>query len=833
MPLAPGDPLTYWQVTALDESAYDVADAPMQGEMDSTFFLTKDKNIIPHTYPCRTSYIAEVRGREPQPHITANWTGARNILPLGSAFLDLSGFWFRATRLKGWARTAVECEAGGSARLRLGIAGAAKLFVNGEVAGWLAPAQRNAMDEVEVDIVLRPGSNEIAVWFEDLAERDAVLRVQLSWISGPAAKAAYPYEVLPDILRGVEAAIAAMHLDTRHYDDDDIHLVLPVPFPDDVTGSVTICGHFMTHDAQAMPITIPARATRLRLAASGSLPPDYRYFHFALTCQSFKTEAKLGAEITNHTALGPVPGRPADRIAEALDWIASHGETDTETALACLGQGKATSLMRAEEIIAQKLAGIEACHDCADFALVPLIWGRMVYGERLSEALRARIDAAMLTYRYWMDEPGNDVQWYFSENHALLFHTAAYLAGRHLRDHVFVRSGRSGADQSAVGRERLHAWFDHFEAAEMAEFNSVPYFPIDLKGLTAIFALAPDADLRDRAHAAIVRLLTIVARSAHHGIITGAQGRSYEHSLCTTWTQELSGIARLLWGRGGYGAHVNCLTQLAICLRDYGLDVPDLTAVACWDRADAQEWCFWQGKDGFARLYHYKTRETALGSAARYRWQDWGYQETLIHGRIGRDPRAQVWINAPGEMVQTGYGRPSFWGGSASVPRVQQYRDLAIVRFHASAEHLDFTHAWFQTPVFDDWLVEGARASARAGCGVVLLQADGPLQLMKNGASADHELRLPGRQSLWVVRLGQAGDRAAFSARHRLVAVEEPDGTIRIDDADYGRVTFLPSGIVQAEGRIIDPQHWTMAGEVTILPTDAAATDNKQNAHAL
>ena len=61
MRLTSGQPLPWWQTTPLAEARYDVPDAPMQGEMDSTFFLTKDKNYIPHTYPCRTAYIAEFR----------------------------------------------------------------------------------------------------------------------------------------------------------------------------------------------------------------------------------------------------------------------------------------------------------------------------------------------------------------------------------------------------------------------------------------------------------------------------------------------------------------------------------------------------------------------------------------------------------------------------------------------------------------------------------------------------------------------------------------------------------------------------------------------------
>ena len=70
----------------------------------------------------------------------------------------------------------------------------------------------------------------------------------------------------------------------------------------------------------------------------------------------------------------------------------------------------------------------------------------------------------------------------------------------------------------------------------MAEFNSAPYFPIDLKGLAALFALAPDPDIRARAGRAIARLAEIVANSAHHGMLTAAQGRSYEHSLREGWS---------------------------------------------------------------------------------------------------------------------------------------------------------------------------------------------------------------------------------------------------------------------------------------------------------
>ncbi|MGO4139929.1 hypothetical protein ACEQ6A_36625, partial [Rhizobium brockwellii] len=74
-------------------------------------------------------------------------------------------------------------------------------------------------------------------------------------------------------------------------------------------------------------------------------------------------------------------------------------------------------------------------------------------------------------------ETGNDVQWDFSENRALLCNTAAELGGRVFPDAVFGRSGRTGAEQRQVGEERVRAWRDHVERWERAEGNYGPYGP--------------------------------------------------------------------------------------------------------------------------------------------------------------------------------------------------------------------------------------------------------------------------------------------------------------------------------------------------------------------
>lgn len=815
-PLAAGGPVTYWRLSAIDETRFDVEDQPMKGEMDPFFFLTKHKNFIPHEYPCRTVFAAARRGKRPR--IAAEMPADRVWLPFASPRVDLSGFWFRPTVIGAWAETAIEAAAAGTARFRLRTCGGAILFVNGREAGFMAPYGRNLETAEEFSVELKAGSNAIRIWFDDLAERDARYYFQLDYLSGPAATHAMPVPVEADIADAMEVALDDMHFERPAYDGGEVALVTDVGLPVDADVQIVIEGDFMSIEAPVhYSRSLRAGETRLPVAAAENLPADFRHFKVTLSVGGFSASRVYGVEICHARRQGTAPATLDARIAEALAEVSDHAEADTVRALARLATAKAGA--ETDAMITASLPAIEDIHDCADFILVPLLWCRKAYGDQIGAVVRDRVDAAILNYRYWMDEPGNDVQWYFSENHALLFHTAAYLAGAILPEARFARSGRTGKAQSAVGASRVRAWLDHFEAWEMAEFNSAPYFPIDLKGLCALYALAPDADISERAGKGILRLMEIVARSAHHGILTGAEGRSYEHTLRAARSLELSGISRMVWGKGNFGMRFHALPQLALCLRDHGLEVPaSLADIASISDDAAWEWTFAQGQDRFARLYHYKTAGFAMGSAAAYRWNQWGYQETVIHARLGNNADAQIWINHPGEVIQSGYGRPSYWGGSGTLPRVHQYKGLAVVRFDVHEEQPDFTHAWFPRGEFDAVDVNGDVALCKSAGACALLKADKPLRSVTGGPTAGNELRVFGRKATWILRLADCGDTslADFGARFADLSVRDgDDGELVVEDPDYGTVRFTADGKAIAEGRTVDPAGWSVEGEAT------------------
>jgi hypothetical protein len=819
-PLRPGRSVGHWRLGKLHEERYDVPDRTMEGRMDAFFFLTKDRNFIPHQYPCRTDFIAEYRDKPPRP--VTQFEPTRVWLPFGSPRVDLSGFWFRPTRVECWAETVVESARAQTARFRFATCGGALLLVNGIEAAALYRYQRNFEDGIEIDVALKAGANDIKVWFADLCERDARYYFALELIAGEGLVTALPIDIEPASAAAIERLLDGMRFERPSYGSGEVAIVFDEPAPASLDVTITVHGDFMsTEGSLRIDRRIERGASRFTIADTLDMPADFRHFDIALRDRGFEATRVLGVEICHLERLAEPSPDLAVRAREALEHVAERGERDTVAALArlALDHGGPDT----DRIIDACLPIIRDLHDCADFVLVPLLWCRIRWPERIGAATRARIDETILAFRYWMDEPGNDVMWYFSENHALLYHTACHLAGTLLPDATFMRSGRKGREQAEIGRRRLLEWLTHFEACEMAEWNSAPYFPIDLKGLCALQALSPDQDIRERAGAAIRRLLEIVALSSHHGLITASQGRSYEHTLRPGRSLELSGIARLTFGVGWLGRRFHALPQLALCLTEHGLSLDQrLAALADHHGDEAYEWRFKQGENGIASLYHYKTRNLAMGSIASYRWDEWGYQETVLHLRLGRRPEAQVWINHPGEVIHSGYGRPSYWGGCGTVPRTHQYRALAVVDFSLHAGQPDFTHAWVPEVEMDEVRYDGARVLIRSGDGLCLLQADNSLQRVTSGPTAGCEVRLQGMRGRWIVRLsdlGREGSLDAFAERFGHLACVERDGSLVLSDPDYGEVVCRSDGFVRAASGTLDPRRWTIAGELVTLPT--------------
>lgn len=198
------------------------------------------------------------------------------------------------------------------------------------------------------------------------------------------------------------------------------------------------------------------------------------------------------------------------RLAEQDDALplyqrptAERHEDEGRALLTRLKLGKADE--QAQSLLVRLLQRVSAREEGSSSALISLLWVWHDYhGEIFAPVLWRRVRSAIVGYRYWFDELGNDVMWFTSASNALSFHTAQYLAGQMFRDERFTASGRDGREQQEIAAQRLAYW-------------SVNVAPQDdaAPSLFALSQLADDAGLRARAQ----RLLTsdLSLTSSHAG----------------------------------------------------------------------------------------------------------------------------------------------------------------------------------------------------------------------------------------------------------------------------------------------------------------------------
>ena len=113
-------------------------------------------------------------------------------------------------------------------------------------------------------------------------------------------------------------------------------------------------------------------------------------------------------------------------------------------------------------------------------------------------------------------------------------------------------------------------------------------------------------------------------------------------------------------------------------------------------------------------LYTYKTSGYLMTSAADFRPGKPGIRKNPL--QLTFTPTAQLWISHPGERALYGKGRPSYWAGNGTLPRVNQYKGFATVFYDIAPEHpVDFTHLYLPTMEFYLCRVQGPWVFAQEG----------------------------------------------------------------------------------------------------------------------
>lgn len=750
--------------------------------------------------PCRRAVQAEIKHRTVT--LNSDFEIVATNLPGFNRRLDFSGFWHRPTRLSRWVRTRLVPAQDGEYPFSLATCGGVHLFVDGILIAAFEPYTRNKCQQLDLTLPLRAEGSEVIMLVEEMAERDTDYFVELTWRGKGTVQAVIPGNIEQAVLHALMDVASAVRPEKIAFgaDDELVLLFNEAPSTDvQVHAEVRQSVH-MQHLSPLFEVetVLKAQTDRLSLGGFSALPDAYHALSLTFSIGQNLITREIAFALLRKRSPEMFPSDLAARKRVGLDYLAAHGEKRIGRVLACLAVDQPLD-EATHHVLTDTLTAINERRDCSDFVMVPLLWIYAAYSERFDAALRQEIEATILGYRYWVDEPGNDVMWFWSENHALCFHVCELIAGQLFPDAVFTNSGMTGGAHQALATARLERWFASVEDHGLAEWNSAAYYPIDFIGLFALHHWAEEP-LKGRAATVLDRLFTMIALHTTNGVAAGTMGRAYDKELRAGPLTELSPFAAIAFGKGWLNQGVAALPMF--CASCYTPPM-ELTAYANPEKGQLVTAHYTQGYGRAARLSLYKTANVQLSASIDAQPGQKGHQQHLVDLQANGDPMARVWINHPGEDDPWGSARPSYWAGNGIMPRVGMYENCCLMLFDLGANpRLPFTHAYIAQQGFDEMVTGEDWRVLQSGDAYIIVKATGPMVPVTRGPGAELEHRVEGSLTGWALVAGdmpEGGLEAVTAHAHQLNLrlVDSPNGLLfnRSDQPelylDYEKGLFL------------------------------------------
>ena len=225
-----------------------------------------------------------------------------------------------------------------------------------------------------------------------------------------------------------------------------------------------------------------------------------------------------------------------------------------------------------EGIFHAALDFIDARKDCADFVLHGILRllknGVLDTSHLLSNELLSRAKQTILNFKYFPNEPGIDSLCTWTENHYILYTSAAFLAGQFYPDEVFTNSGETGRQKIELNRKRILRWLDLRFHTGFSEWLSHVYYDEDLTALLSLYDFAEDEEIRRKSEMVIDLLLLDMVLNSFNGVFGSTHGRAYEHTKKWASNEGTTDTSKLLFGTGIFSGFDN-MSAIAFALSNY------------------------------------------------------------------------------------------------------------------------------------------------------------------------------------------------------------------------------------------------------------------------
>lgn len=728
-----------------------------------------DKGFSIHENPCRKEFIKKRLEEKPgYPEVGRFHNGtevtefghkqtAQVYFPFGNIGVEHSGFYYNPTYLRSYHYTEILAEEEEEADFLLSTCGGMTLWLNRELVCDFTPFTRNMVKETEVKIKLKKGKNPLLVCLDDLAERDTDYYFRICYLGEQELSLCIPVEEDADIDEVMEAErmLDNMSFEQEAYLDEPVLLSLENTLGREVEIELTTAhGEFieLMENPEALScqkrLSLPSEALFLKLAEKDELLPAYYYFKLEIKIGSISISRQIGNQVFSRR-FQEIKGQTSKiRKIQALEMICQYGVDNVYKAAGLLFLNE--DRKKAEEIIIKEIEGVRKRKDCSDFHFIIILYLYKTFGSKLSGEVLKVIREVAVTYRYWIDEPGDDVMWFFSENHALLFHICQYLAGTFFEDALFTNSGRTGSQVREQGEAHLEEWFEHFFNEFITEWNSNAYIPVDVLGIATLYNLTEEGstfhEYAKKAMDMIARHLCIIE---HNGAVMTSFGRTYEKELKGNYNAGTTSILYVLYAEG----YLNraAIGYVALALGDY--EAP--REYRSYMKPEKGRELIFQNTQGFEKHvnhYLYKNDKVVLSTAVAYKPYRKGYQEHIVQAVI--DKTGHVFVNHPGESHPYGSGRPNFWAGNGILPLAVQHRNVSILSFKIpNSNRIDYTHAYVPLKEFTRYQGNNRALVVEKNDAYIGIVAEHGLCLTDKGPVKYREFISKGRSNVWIIKV--------------------------------------------------------------------------------
>lgn len=423
------------------------------------------------------------------------------------------------------------------------------------------------------------------------------------------------------------------------------------------------------------------------------------------------------------------------------------------------------------ELLFKQLEQLELRIDCADFIVNGVI--RLMLSYELDAEMMDRIKSALLRFRYWMDEDGEDGMCFWSENHSILFYSGLLLVSAMYPDDIFVRSGRTGRAQHEIAQKKVKQWLDDVSEHGFEEFLSGGYTVVTMAALLNLYDFAEEG-IAKKAGQVLDEIMRMLVRHTFCGSLIAPQGRIYRDVLYP-FEQGVQSLLHYInpscpvfdnvWmiafattkykiadeASAQMEKTLNCVYPTGNALitinkqKDY-----ILTSVAS-PREDGYEPWYNNSFDDNAdrsNTHYTKSINERFHGTTYFQPGVYGYQQHMWYGAL--DNECVAFTSHPGENVDISSMRPAYWYGNGIMPALKQNGSCLGVIYDIPENHpIHFTHLYFPKGKFDEIREDGNWLFGRKGNGFMGVWSDTRL-IPYNGYMPNCEYRSYGDVSAYL-----------------------------------------------------------------------------------